>query len=267
MSKVILITGGSSGIGLSIGKYLQTKGYKIYGTSRNPAKFENHPFPLLPLSMNDAVSMKKTLDHLLDLEGAIDILINNAGTGIAGPLEETPIEAIKENFQTNFFGPIELIQKILPTMRKQKKGLIINITSIAGYMGLPYRGAYSANKGAFELASEAIRMEVKSFGIEIVTIAPGDYATAISSRRYHAPLLEDSPYRKTYEANLALMNNHVGSGNDPIEVAKQVYKVIQKKSPKVHYKVGAFMQKFSVVLKTILPDKVFEKLIMKHYGL
>jgi short-subunit dehydrogenase len=159
------------------------------------------------------------------------------------------------------------MKAVLPQMRIQKNGLIINITSIAGYMGLPFRGIYSASKGALEIVTEAIRMEVKNFGIEVTNVAPGDFATNIASGRYHTPVFENSPYKKVYQENLDLMNAHVASGEDPIEMAKEIYKVINTPKPKIHYKVGDFMQKFSIVLKKILPDKTYEQLLMNHYKL
>ena len=160
-----------------------------------------------------------------------------------------------------------MTKAVLPHMRRQKKGLIINITSIAGYMGLPYRGFYSATKGALELVTEALRMEVKGFGINVANLAPGDFATNIASGRYHAPILEDSPYKEPYGNTLKMMNEHVDSGQDPMLVAHMVLKIVNAKNPKVHYKVGEFMQKFSLFLKKILPDKVYEKLLMNHYKL
>jgi len=152
-------------------------------------------------------------------------------------------------------------------MRIQKAGLIINITSIAGYMGLPYRGIYSASKGALELITEALRMEVKSFGIHITNVAPGDFATNIASGRFHAPLLENSAYKIPYGTTLQMMNEHVDSGSNPNQMAIAIHKIIQEPNPKGHYKIGAFMQKFSIVLKRILPDKVYEKMLMNHYKL
>ena len=110
-------------------------------------------------------------------------------------------------------------------------------------------------------------MEVKQFGIRIVNVAPGDFATNIAAGRYHTPVLEDSAYRESYGANLELMNNHVDAGMDPIKMAEIVYKIILKERPKVHYKVGTFLQKFSVVLKRLLPDRLYEKLLMNHYKL
>lgn len=267
MSKVVLITGGSSGIGKSIGEFLHAKGFVVYGTSRNPEKVSNSVFPLVALDVRNADSIKTAVNKVIETSGRLDIVINNAGVGITGPLEEIPIEEIKNNFETNFFGPIEVMKAVLPQMRKQKSGLIINITSIAAYMGLPYRSVYSASKGALELITEALRMEVKQFGIEITNVAPGDFATNIASGRYHAPVLKDSVYEKAYGNTLAAMNEHVDAGSNPNEMAEAVFKIIQKDKPKVHYKVGVFMQKFSIVLKRTLPDKVYEKILMNHYKL
>ncbi|MBL0738348.1 SDR family oxidoreductase [Flavobacterium sp. GN10] len=267
MSKVVLITGGSSGIGKSIGEFLHQKGFIVYGTSRNPEKVLNSVFPLVALDVRNSDSIKNAVNKIIETSGRLDIVINNAGVGITGPLEEIPTEEIRNNFETNFFGPIEVMKAALPQMRKQNSGLIINITSIAGYMGLPYRSVYSASKGALELITEALRMEVKSFGIEITNVAPGDFATNIAAGRYHAPVIKDSAYEKVYGEVLATMNDHVDAGSNPNEMAEAVYKIIQTKKPNVHYKVGAFMQKFSIVLKRALPDKMYEKMLMNHYKL
>ncbi|WP_310555623.1 SDR family oxidoreductase [Flavobacterium sp.] len=265
--KVVLITGASSGIGKSIGEFLHHKGYIVYGTSRNPEKINNSIFPLLALDVRDISSIQNTITQIIQKSGRIDVMINNAGVGITGPLEEIPTAEIKNNFETNFFGPIEVMKAVLPQMRAQKSGLIINITSIAGYMGLPYRSIYSASKGALEIITEALRMEVKSFGIHITNIAPGDFATNIAAGRYHAPVIVGSDYEKPYSTVLEMMNNHVDSGSNPNEMAEAVYNIIQDPNPKIHYKVGAFMQKFSIVLKRILPDKMYEKILMNHYKL
>ena len=267
MDKVVLITGGSSGIGKSIGEFLHHKGFVVYGTSRNPEKVVNAIFPLIALDVRDVDSINKAVAKVIAISGRLDVVINNAGVGITGPLEEIPTAEIKNNFETNLFGPIEVIKAVLPQMRAQQSGLIINITSIAGYMGLPYRSVYSASKGALELITEALRMEVKPFGIQITNVAPGDFATNIAAGRFHAPLLKGSAYEKTYGDTLKTMDEHVNSGSNPNEMAEAVYKIIQTKEPKIHYKIGIFMQKFSIVLKRILPDKVYEKMLMNHYKL
>ncbi|MBP8066434.1 MAG: SDR family oxidoreductase, partial [Flavobacterium sp.] len=253
MSKVVLITGGSSGIGKSIGEFLQQKGFVVYGTSRNPERIENSVFPLVALDVRNTESVQKAVSEVIEKSGRLDIVINNAGVGITGPLEEIPSEEIKNNFETNLFGPIEVMKAVLPQMRTQKSGLIINITSIAGYMGLPYRSVYSASKGALELITEALRMETKSFGIHITNVAPGDFATNIAAGRYHAPVIKGSAYEIPYGNTLKEMNEHVDSGSNPNDMALAIYAIIQNPHPKVHYKVGAFMQKFSIVLKRVLP--------------
>lgn len=267
MSKVVVITGGSSGIGKAIGEFLQGKGFTVFGTSRNPEKVLGSKIPLVALDVRDSKSIYSAIGEIIAKAGRVDVVINNAGVGITGPIEEIPTDEMRNNFETNFFGPIEVIKAVLPQMRAQKSGLIINITSIAGYMGLPYRGIYSASKGALELVTEALRMETKHFGVQITNIAPGDFATNIAAGRYHAPVIKGSAYETPYGNTLNEMNTHVDSGSNPDEMAVAVYKVINTQNPNVHYKVGAFMQKFSIVLKRVLPDKVYEKMLMNHYKL
>jgi len=265
MSKVVLITGASSGIGKSIAEYLLENGMTVYGTSRNPKSSVASGVIMLSLDVNDVDSIRKAIKTIIDAEGKLDVLINNAGMGITGSIEDTPTKEMQNVFNTNFFGAIDVMKAVLPQMRKQQSGLIINITSIAGYMGLPFRGIYSATKGALELVTEAVRMEVKNFGIQITNVAPGDFATNIASGRYHTPVFDASPYKEIYQQNLDLMDSYVDNGGDPIQMAKVIYKIINKSKPKIHYKVGDFMQKFSIVLKRILPDKVYEKMLMNHF--
>ncbi|WP_340063375.1 SDR family oxidoreductase [Ascidiimonas aurantiaca] len=268
MHKVVVITGGSSGLGKAMGCFLHEKGYRVYGTSRDPEKYnEKLPFSLISMDVRDKESVEKAIQSVLHKEKRIDILINNAGIGITGPVEEIPYEEMEAVFKTNLYGPVTVMKAVLPAMRMQKQGHIINITSIAGYMGLPYRGLYSATKGALELVTEALRMEVKSFGIHVSNLAPGDFATNIAAGRYHAPAIENSPYYTSYSHSLKLMDEHVDEGGDPIKVARKVYRIINTKKPGIHYRSGAFMQKLSVVLKRVLPPKFFEKLLCNHYKL
>ena len=266
MTKVILITGASSGIGAITAKFLSDKGFKVYGTSRNP-KGGTAEFEMIQLDVLDVLSIEKAVEGIIEKEGRLDVLINNAGMGITGPIEETPTEEMRRAFDTNFFGAIELIKSVIPHMRRQKQGLIINVTSIGGYMGLPFRGIYSTTKGALEILTETLSMELKQFNIKVTNIAPGDFATNIASGRYHTPVNPDSPYSPIYKKNLDLMDQHVDSGKDPILIAQQILHIINDPHPKLHYKVGELIQKFSIVLKRILPDRLYEKLIMKHYGM
>jgi len=266
-NKVVLITGASSGIGKSIGEYLQEKGFIVYGTSRNPQKYTNSKFPLLALDVSDVGTIEKVVSTIVQNEGKLDVLINNAGKGITGPVEETPVEEMKKAFDTNFFGVVNVCKGVLPQMRKQKNGLILNISSIAGYMGLPYRGIYSATKSATSILSEVLSLETKQFGVTVVDVAPGDFATNIAAGRYHTPLYENSPYKKHYEKVLKQIDDEVDSGLQPEIMAKAIYKIIQKKHPKVRYRVGTFMQRYAIHIKRLMPDRLYEKILMKHYKL
>ena len=265
--KVVLITGASSGIGKSVATYLSKRNFTVYGTSRKALSSSSEGYHFVQLDVTKEETIKAAIEQVVKKEGKIDIVINNAGVGITGPIEETPESEIKKAFDTNYFGPLNMIKHILPIMRAQKDGLIINITSIAGYMGLPYRGIYSATKGALEITAEAYRMEIKQFGIKMTNVAPGDFATNIASGRYHAPVSKGSPYEKVYGDTLAIMNEHVDAGQDPELMAREILKIIETSDPNVHYKVGERLQKFSVLLKSLLPDKLYEKMLMKHYKL
>lgn len=267
-SKVVLVTGASSGIGKAVAHFLLHKGFRVYGSSRNPVKAQQDcEFPLLALDVTKAQTITDAVAELLKKEGKIDVLINNAGIGITGPLEETPDLEIRKAFDTNYFGPLNVIKAVLPEMHKNKSGFIINVTSIAGYMGLPFRGIYSASKGALELTTEAYRMELKASNIKMCNIAPGDFATNIAAGRYHAPVLENSVYKENYQNTLRLMNQHVDAGENPELMAKAIYKILQTRNPRAHYKVGDSLQKFSIFLKSFLPDRLFEKLLRRHYKL
>lgn len=267
MNKVILITGASSGIGKAIGEFLTAKGFIVYGTSRNPLNYKGSKFSLLTLDVSDENSIKNTISEIIKKEGRLDVLINNAGKGITGPAEETPLEEIKKAFDTNFFGVINVCNGVLPTMRKQKNGLIINISSIAGYMGLPYRGLYSASKAAVSIYSEVLSLETKQFGITIVDVAPGDFATNIAAGRYHTPLFKNSNYKEHYAKVLKQIDDEVDTGLQPKVMAKAIYKIILKKKPKVRYRVGTFMQRYAIHIKRLLSDRFYEKILMKHYKL
>lgn len=266
MTKIVLISGASSGLGKATASYLAEHNFRVFGTSRDPKKYKDEEkFELLPFDLNQPQSAVSLVDQVIEKAGRIDVLVNNAGAGITGPVEEIDPDAVQAHFSTNLFGTLALTQKVLPHMREQGSGLIINVTSIGGYMGLPYRGIYSASKGALGIISEALRMEVKQFGVDVVTLAPGDYATDIATRRIYSPLKKDSPYHDRYKYALDTIDEHVDDGSDPLKFARMVDRIIKLKKRKVHYKSGAFLQKISLLLKRMLPDTLFEKIIMNHY--
>ena len=167
MSKVILITGGSSGIGKAIATYLsKNNSYIVYGSSRDLKKLENVSFLPIKLDVTSEESISECVQKIIKDQGRIDVLINNAGVGITGPLEETPNAEIEKHFKTNLYGPINLIKTVLPYMRKNNSGLIINITSIAGYLGLPYWGTYCASKSSFNIIAESLNIELKKYNVD-----------------------------------------------------------------------------------------------------
>ena len=260
MSKVILITGTSSGFGRTIAEKLHSEGYTVIGTSRNPEKLHSE-YLTVKLDINDYMGSKSEVDQILNKFGKIDILINNAGINITGPVETIKMHDVKSVFDTNFFSHLNLIQIVLPHMRSNRMGLIINITSIAGYLGLPFWSAYCASG----VIAESLNIELKNHNINVVNIAPGDYKTEILNNRRDSDNLPSSPYFQEYDNIIKSVNGKMNHGRDPIEVANLVSKIIKEKKPKINYLVGGFLEK-KITLKSLLPDKLFQRIIMKLYS-
>ena len=264
MSKVVLISGASSGIGKTIAEFLTLNNFKVYGTCRNPKNYPSISFELIKCDILNNKDINSTVDYIINKEKKIDVLINNVGIGITGPIEETKQEDVIQAFKTNCFGPLEITKKCIPCMRNNRKGLIINITSVLGYFGNSYRGIYSATKSSMEMIGETLNMELKSFNINVVNIAPGDFKTDIISRRIKPSIDKNSVYFDDYQNSIKKANNHVNNASSPKIIAELVYKIILSKNPKIHYRVGKFIQKFSIVLKKFLPEKIFEKLLIRY---
>ena len=223
MSKVILITGTSSGFGKSIAEKLHSQGYTVIGTSRNTDKI-NSVFKTMKLDINNYEMSKNLVDNIINSYGKIDILINNAGINITGPIETAKMSDIKKVFDTNFFSHVNMIQKVLPNMRSNKKGLI-NITSIAGYLGLPYWGTYCASKSSFNIIAESLNIELKKYNVDVVNISPGDYKTEISLNRVDR-LESTSPYYNEYKNVIFSVNSKMKHGRVTNEVSELVSKII-----------------------------------------
>ena len=266
--QVVLITGGSTGIGRATGELLQSKnGFTVIGTSRSPDRYNRPSFSFDSDGLARCPSIQKAVETVVSKYGAIDVLVNNAGKGIAGPIEETPLDEIRSVFETNLVGATAVIQSVIPTMRTKNKGKIINITSIAGYSGLPFRAAYSATKSALHMLTESLRLELKPTNIQCCTLAPGDVATNIAQGRYHVPVKENSPYHAIYGAARKDMDAHVDDGVSAKTVAISINRLIRKNKLKPHYTVGPFLQRFSIYLKSYLPAKIYEFILSKFYKL
>lgn len=265
--KVVLITGASSGIGKAVASYLSSKDMIVYGTSR--LKLEPISFNHVIMDVSSSTSVETAIQMIIVKEGRIDILINNAGVGLAGAIEETSINEAKNQFETNFFGVVRVTQAVLRYMRNQNNGIIINVSSLAGIISLPFQGFYSSSKFALEGFTEALRIELKPFNIEVTNINPGDFQTDFTSNRIFIEQSQhkDSVYASKLIRTAECFEKDELNGANPILVAKLIYKIVNKKSLKVRYSVGSISQRSSVILKKLLPSKWFEKLLMAHYNL
>jgi len=266
-AQVVLITGASSGIGRICAETLDAQGYRVYGTSRKPPDEVACGFRLLQMDINDSESVAAGVQTILDETGRIDVAVNNAGFGYGGAVEDTSIDEAKAIFEANFFGVLRVCRAVLPTMRKQRRGLIVNVSSIGGLMGLPYQGLYCATKFAVEGMSEALRMEVKPFGVHVTILEPGDIHTPFTAnRRNTAASQTHETYREPYQRALAKIEADEIGGDSPEVVAKALLHIVRQRNPKPRYIVGPFYEKLAVWVKSFLPATIFEKIIMKNYN-
>jgi NAD(P)-dependent dehydrogenase (short-subunit alcohol dehydrogenase family) len=265
--KVILVTGASSGIGRACATLLAQQGHRVYGTSRT-RRGAVADFTMLPMDVTDAATVQAAVQTLLEREGRIDVVVNNAGIGYGGAVEDTALEEAQATFETNFFGALRVCHAVLPAMRAQRNGTIINISSIGGMISLPFQGLYSASKYALEGMSEALRMEVKRFGIHVVLVEPGDTCTQFTANRRNTRGADENPiYREAYRRTLARIEADERNGAAPETVARTVLRIVASSRPKVRYVVGPFQQKLAVLLKRLIPSGLFERIIMMTYGI
>jgi len=267
MQKVILITGISSGFGKITAELLAEKGHKVYGTVRKETGI-NPVISVLKMDLTDPLSVQKAVGTVLQKEGRIDILINNAGMHTGGAIETTAIEHARLQMDTNVMGMVFMLREVLPAMRKQKSGTIINFGSIGGLMGLPFQGFYSASKFAIEGISEALRMELRQFKINVVVINPGDFHTnnTANRRNFLANGVND-PYADQFSKTLAIIEKDENGGWPSEVLAQKLVKIIEKKNPCHRYVIASAEQKLAVILKRILPSGWFMKILAPHYGI
>jgi NAD(P)-dependent dehydrogenase (short-subunit alcohol dehydrogenase family) len=267
MSKVILITGISSGLGKFTAEYLVDLNYKVYGTSRNEMDVKKGIY-LLKTDITDDQSVVNTVQIVVEKEGRIDVLINNAGYGVGGPVEFHSTEEAMLQIDTNLMGTFRMCKAILPVMRKQNYGTIINISSIGGLMGLPFQGFYSASKFAIEGLTESLRYETRKFNVNMVLVNPGDFKTKFTANRKSISAMSaENAYSSQYHKSIAIIEkDETVLGCEPTILAKKIACIIEKKNPATRYIVASFEQKLAVWLKYILPEKLFFRIIGSHYG-
>jgi NAD(P)-dependent dehydrogenase (short-subunit alcohol dehydrogenase family) len=266
MGKVILITGISTGFGRETARLLAENGHKVYGTVRKGAPVSG-AVHYLAMDLADLGSVSAAVAEVVNREGRIDVLINNAGMHTGGPIETIPLDYIRLQMDTNFIGMVHLTREVLPVMRKQGGGTIISVSSIGGLMGLPFQAFYSASKFAIEGFSEALRMEVNQFNIKVVLINPGDFHTNNSANRrnYLAETSGTDPYAEQYKKSLTIIENDEGKGWEPVVLARKLVKIVNCKNPAQRYIISSFEQKLAVGLKYILPGKIFRMILQDHY--
>jgi len=268
MKKVILVTGASSGLGLATATALSAQGHTVYGTSRDVKRITGVSFNPLQMDVTDDASVGAAVAAIIKAEGRIDVLVNNAGNGITGPLYAMPVETAKKQFEVNFFGVVRVCSAVLPGMIEKKNGLVINISSLAGLFGLPYQGLYSASKFAIEGYSESLRMELKNTGVKVSVVNPGDFKTDFTGNREKMAFpLKNDLLEKEFNAAVAAMEKDESIGASPDKLAAQICKIVAKSSPAHSYLVGAIGQTIVPTLKAILPGGLFVKLMNDHYGI
>jgi short-subunit dehydrogenase len=264
MDKVIIITGASSGFGKTTAELLSSHGHKVYGFCRREM---SHPsITYVQCDVRDSETIALKVKEIYDKEGCIDVLINNAGMGIGGSLEMAAEEEIDTQMNVNFRGCVNMCQKVLPYMRKQRQGKIINFSSIGGVMGLPYQGFYSASKFAIEGFTEALSAEVKGFGIQLSMVEPGDFATNFTaSRKNSQSTMDDPDYGPIFKRSLGLIEKEENGGLTPDVLARKIEKIVNAKHPRLRYVVANFEQWLSVVLKRIIPGNWFVNILVDYY--
>ncbi len=260
-NKTIIITGTSGGIGFTLAEYFGKKGHKVFGLSRKTA--ESPFFTTIPTDITDNNQVQAAVRKVLEGGQTIDLLINNAGMGMVGAVEDSTKEDIWKLFNLNLVGAVQLMSAVLPTMRTQKSGQIINISSLGSEMGLPFRGFYSASKSALDKVTEAMRYEVSPWNVQVCSLHLGDIKTKIAENRVKTAVSD--PYKATFAKVHDLMNSHVDDGTEPLDVAVYIEKLVLKDSWKAHYYFGKFGQKIGIPLKWILPQNFYERL-MKRYN-
>jgi len=266
---VVLVTGGSSGIGRACVENLARTGYRVFSGSRST------PMGLLdgqdgvrglPMDVHEAESVDRAVAELLAEAGRLDAVVNCAGFGIGGAIEDTSIEEAKRQFETNLFGTMRVCQATLPVLRKQRSGRVVNVSSIAGRIAVPFQGLYTAAKFAIEGLTEALRMEVRPFGIHVSLIEPGDFNTGFTEARERVADRTDGAYADRTVRAMEAAESDERNGHHPERVARLLLRILSCRRPRLRYTVGPMSQRLAAMGKPFLPPGLTEREVMKHYN-
>jgi len=260
--KVALVTGVSSGIGKATAEALARAGYRTFGTVRSDIA----PLPnieLIPMDVRDRDSIEEGVASVFERAGRIDVLVNSAGIALIGAAEETTTDEVRDLFETNVFGLMRMTQAVLPAMRAQRSGRIINIGSVVGFLPGPFMSAYAATKHAVEGYSESVDHEVRGFGIRVIVIEPGFTRTNLGSQNGNGHPV--SAYSMDRERAAASIREHIERGADPAAVADVVVRAATTSTPALHYQVGANARLLRV-LRSIAPAALVDRGVRKTLG-
>ena len=269
INKVAIVTGSATGIGHEIATHLARNGFRTYASMRNlqkangiteMAKNENLPLTPIQLDVTDNISITKAIDTVINESGRIDVLVNNAGYGLVGSIEDMSVEELKAQYETNVFGVFRVTKAVLPHMRKQHSGSIINISSIAGRIALPLYSAYVSTKFAIEGLSESMAYELEPFGIKVVIIEPGAIKTNFRREQAAKGSSEDSPYSSMMQSPSNAIEKMLKHRLYPEEVAKTVIQAIENPKPKLRYIVGKDAEEL-IELRRTSTDEEFLRIV------
>ena len=272
MTKVALVTGSSSGIGYETALLLARYGFDTFATMRNMnkskeitevSKRENLPLRVMQLDVNDDRSVADAIKNILNEKKSIEVVVNNAGYGLMGSVEDSSLDEIKAQFETNFFGAIRVIKEVIPIMRKQRSGTIVNVSSVAGRIGFPMGSAYVSSKFALEGLSESMSYELKQFGIKIVLIEPGVINTNFAFATPKKALEANSSYSQLMNKLEENLFSTIANGTPPKDVANVILHSITKESPEHRYLVGNDAVELINARKNST-DEEFEKMIVAN---
>ena len=261
--KIVLVTGASSGIGAAIAARLAKDGHKVFGTGRSASGTTPDGVTLLSLDVTSDDSVRACVADVLARAGRLDVLINNAGYLLAGAIEEATLEQTKAELDTNFFGVVRMVKAVLPTLRKQRSGLIVNMSSLAGIVPFPFWGFYNASKFAVEGYTETLRAELKPFGIQVALVEPAVIKTPFYSAPAPSPMPEYTPWR---ERALRAMQGFESKAPGPDVVARVVARIVRSKSPPLR-NPAARDAIVLPILRRLAPAPIFEAVLRSAFGL
>jgi NAD(P)-dependent dehydrogenase (short-subunit alcohol dehydrogenase family) len=260
--KVVLITGASSGIGRATAALLAERGFNVFGTSRKPDKIQTTGFEMLHLDVRSDESVEACVRRLMERTGRLDVLINNAAYGLMGASEETTLPQAKSLFEANFFGAVRVVNAVLPVMREQGSGQIINVSSLAGLVAWPFDGAYCATKYALEGYTESLLYEVKPFNIRVSIVEPDFFKSDfVNSMQVADEPIDD--YAQMRQQAITIFEESMQRGADPIIVAKLILRIIEDESPRLRYRAGRAAI-WIPRIRSIIPEGLFQAAIERH---